>query len=135
MILMLVLAPGLLMAASASAADPWLVRIDRGDCLRLSAHRPAADVEYRPGVDVRGRPVAAADIGGGSQLATGPITIPIEIDLAHRHGVAAGRYTANAEVGTVTLRGRQVLFNGQPMSDFDQSLVAQACHAAGIHPP
>lgn len=126
----------LMTASGASlASDAPVVRIARGDCMQLTAHRPDDDVAYRPGIDVRGRPVAPADLGGGGRLAVGDIAIPIEIPLARRYGVAAGRYAATAEVGTVTLRGDEVLFNGRPMSDVDQALIAQACRAAGVAPP
>lgn len=52
-----------------AAADAAKVRISRKDCRRLVRHRARADVTYMPGVDVRGRKVAPADLDGGIQLA------------------------------------------------------------------
>lgn len=40
-------------------------RITKRDCKRLIRHQARADVAYKPGVDVRGNPVAPADASGG----------------------------------------------------------------------
>ena len=59
---------------AAPAAAERVVTITANDCQRVVAHVAAADVEYRPGVDVRGRKVTPADLGGGA-----PIGLPDEI--------------------------------------------------------
>ncbi len=40
---------------------PMVITITKMDCSRLIQHTPAPDVAYKPGVDVRGRPVVSAD--------------------------------------------------------------------------
>jgi hypothetical protein len=40
---------------------PMVITITKTDCSRLIQHQPAPDVAYKPGVDVRGRPVVSAD--------------------------------------------------------------------------
>jgi hypothetical protein len=63
-------------AAPASAE----IAISRKDCSRLVNHEPAPDVTYQPGVDVHGRPVAPADLGGGQQIQLPDVIyIPIEV--------------------------------------------------------
>lgn len=42
--------------------EPIVISITKTDCSRLIQHVPAADVAYQPGVDVRGRAVASADV-------------------------------------------------------------------------
>src|SRR3546814_8990549 len=60
-----ILAVGLVfVAASAAKADERRVVITAQDCSRLVEHSAAPDVAYRPGVDVRGRSVAPADLPG-----------------------------------------------------------------------
>ncbi|MBF0267636.1 MAG: hypothetical protein HQL44_03480 [Alphaproteobacteria bacterium] len=54
-----------LLASGQSWAD-GTVRISRQDCSRLIHHAPSADVAYKPGVDVKGRAVAPADLDGGA---------------------------------------------------------------------
>lgn len=113
-----------------AAGGEELVRIGREDCLRLQRHVPDANVAYKPGMDVRGKPVAPADLGGGAQLnLPAEIAVIIEVDLAERYGlpVRPGLYDGKAQVGTVTVRDGTALFNGQPMHEFDQHLIAEAC--------
>lgn len=54
-------------ASTASSTDSSTLkaRITRRDCKRLTRHQARADVAYKPGVDVRGNPVAPADASGG----------------------------------------------------------------------
>ncbi len=56
--------------AQTDAAEPPKARITKKDCNRVIRHVARADVNYTPGVDVRGNPVAPAD-------ATGGFTIPL----------------------------------------------------------
>ena len=53
---------------SASEAAPAKVRITKQDCELMLRHQPSADVAYKPGVDVRGKKVAPADLSGGFQM-------------------------------------------------------------------
>ena len=62
--------PAIAQGTETNTAEPPKVRISKKDCKRIIRHQPSADVAYKPGVDVRGNPVTAADVGGG-------FTIPI----------------------------------------------------------
>lgn len=135
---LLALSAGLALVPNAAAGDEpdmrGLIAVAPGDCARLVGHAPGADVAYRPGVDVRGRPVVPADLGGGAQLAMPEeIVIEIELDLLERLGlpIVAGGYAGNAVLGRVTVRDGRAYFNGQPMSDFDQAVLDEACRAQG----
>ncbi len=111
------LVPALVLLAAALAAAPAVapaaahekatVAITRADCARLVAHVPAPDVAYRPGVDVYGREVVPADLGGAPRIELPKtILINIEIDLLQRFGIPANPalYDADAEVGEVAYR-------------------------------
>src|SRR3546814_15670542 len=72
----LVALPLLVLAVSTAAAESVVVEagslttsITEDDCARLVPHVPAPDVEYRPGVDAAGRPVAPADLPGSTRIA------------------------------------------------------------------
>ncbi|XKH36529.1 hypothetical protein ACIU1J_19270 [Azospirillum doebereinerae] len=90
--------------------------VDFSACQTLTRHRPAADVEYRPGVDVRGRPVAPADLPGSAP--TVPLDrfdIPVSGDLARVIGLNVPGRDSNVQVGWLSLEGNHLFFNGQPI--------------------
>jgi hypothetical protein len=121
---LLALSAGLCPAAMADVA------ITREDCQYLVRHQPAPDVAYQPGVDVHGRAVAPADLGGGSQIQLPEtIYIPIEVNIGRRYGIPANSalWKATAEVGTVAVTGDQVTFNGQPLTPDDNAALAALC--------
>ena len=100
------------------------------------SHRPAPDVEYVPGVDVRGRAVAPADLPGSHGAARQPLErfeIPVTLDFARRMGFSPGRSAAAAaapgamEIGRLVIDGGRVTFNGQAVGDSSQAALAAAC--------
>ncbi len=126
------LAPALfLLAASPAAAhETATVTITRADCARLVEHVPGPDVAYQPGVDVYGREVAPADLGGAPRIELPEtILIDIEVDLFARFGIPANPalYEADAEVGAVLYQDGRFTFNGQPLQDEAEAELAARC--------
>ena len=126
------LAPALFLLAAvpAVAHEKATVAITRADCARLVAHVPGPDVAYQPGVDVYGREVAPADLGGAARIELPEtILIDIEIDLLQRFGIPANPalYDPDAEVGEVAYRDGRFTFNGQPLQDEAQAELAARC--------
>lgn len=118
-------------AAPASAE----IAISRKDCGRLVNHEPAPDVTYQPGVDVHGRPVVPADLGGGQQIQLPDVIyIPIEVLIQDKYGIPANSvlYDATALVGVVSVRGNQVYFEDQPLTDPEIVALEQACRDRGF---
>ena len=116
--------------AAITGAAITRVAITRADCARLVAHVPAPDVAYRPGVDVYGREVAPADLGGAPRIELPEtILIDIEIDLLQRFGTPASPalYDPDVEVGVVAYRDGRFTFNGQPLQDEAQAELAARC--------
>jgi hypothetical protein len=106
------------------------VAISRRDCDRLVTHEPAPDVTYQPGVDVHGRPVAPADLGGGAQIELPDVIyIPIEVLIQDKYGIPANSvlYDATALVGVVSVRGNQVYFEDKLLSDPEVAALEEAC--------
>ena len=111
------------------------VAISRRDCEQLVRHEPAPDVAYQPGVDVHGRPVAPADLGGGSQIALPDVIyIPIEVLVQDRFGIPANSvlYDATALVGVVSVKGNQVYFEDQLLGDPEVTALEEACRERGL---
>lgn len=122
----------LLIAAGARAGAPEVVTvtITKSDCQRLVKHVPAPDVAYRPGVDVRGRPVAPADLDGAVRInVPETIVIDVEVDLFERFGIPAhpSNFDADAMIGEVVWHDGRAYFNGQPLQDEAQAELAERC--------
>ncbi len=133
------LAFSVFVAVLMGAAMPAMaeIRISRQDCQYLVKHQPAPDVAYQPGVDVHGRAVAPADLGGGSQIQLPEtIYIPIEVNLGRRFNIPANSrlWQSTAEVGVVSVTGDQVSFNGQPLTPDDNAALAAMCRDRGVTP-
>lgn len=121
--------PALADDAEEKAAD---VEVTKKDCRRLVAHQPSADVVYQPGVDAYGRPVVPADLPGQVSIKTpDKITINLTIDILERFGIsgASKLYDAEAQIGKITydINKGKMEFNGQPLTDPEIALLAEAC--------
>ena len=99
-------------------------------------HEPAPDVAYQPGVDVHGKPVVPADLDGGAPIQLPDVIyIPIEVLVQDRFHIPANSvlFNATAEVGVAELRGNQVYYQGQLLSDPEEAALEAACRdRAGI---
>jgi hypothetical protein len=118
--------PVLFMAPSAMAD----VAVSKRDCDRLVKYRQAPGVEYQAGVDVHGRPVVPADIGGGSTIKPPEIVvIPIEVLVQDRFNIPANSvlWDAKAQVGTVIVKGDQVYYEGQLLGDPEAAALGELC--------
>ncbi len=116
-------------APSAAAAETT-IRIPRADCARLVEHRSAPDVAYKPGVDVRGKKVAPADLPGRSAAIKAPKQVEIAISFNPLRGAAGSRFdSSELIVGTVQfdLKTGAATFNGQPLTDPEQAELARKC--------
>ena len=120
----------LALSSPLQAAKGATITITRQDCTRVVRHVPAPDVAYRPGVDVRGRKVAPADLDGGFKV-TPPkeFDIPITVDLQDRLGIPANPtlFQAEAEVGKITYKDGKAWFNGQPLATEKTAALAKFC--------
>ncbi len=126
----LVIIAALALGLPASAAGgAGTLAMSKKDCRKLVRHQPSADVAYRPGVDVRGRRVAPADLGGGTSIAIPKeIVIPISVELNQTIGAAAsGLYEPEANMGKVVYRNGRAWYNGQPLETGANAEVVEAC--------
>ena len=115
-----------LIAAPAAAQSE--VTVSKRSCKKL-VRSHVAGADYVPGVDVHGRKVAPADLGGGSRIKLPKeINIDIGIDLEEKYGLGAGGdYEGKAKIGTVTVKGTRVYWNGELLGDSEQHAIAEEC--------
>jgi hypothetical protein len=119
------LLPGI--AAGPALAD---IAVTRRDCDRLEKYQQPPGVEYQPGVDAHGKAVVPADLNGGSNIKLPEtIVIPIELFVQDKYHIPANSvlFAAKAEIGTVTVHGDRVYFNGQELTDPEQAALADLC--------
>lgn len=119
---------------------PAPIRATSADCRRvLTEHRPAPDVAYQPGVDVRGRPVVGADLNPAPQFQVpDTVAFDIAVDLK-KYGIAATSplFQPNFKLGEVRMdvASGRVLYNGQPLGNPELEALREACRAQGLAKP
>ena len=127
-----------LLSQSSYAAEDGAVEVQVGkkECRRLVAHKPSADVAYKPGVDAYGRPVKPADLPGTRIIkAPNKITIALSFDALEAYGISAGStlMEGTASTGSVSydINSGQIEYNGNSLSDPEIMALADQCRAAG----
>ncbi len=119
-------------AATSTTTGP---AVDPKLCNALTKHTPSADVAYQSGVDANGKAVAPADVPGSPQMKLpDKINIPLTVNLAKTLNLDTSQYPYNtlgtgteAWLGTLSVEGDKVTFNGQPLSDQQQDNLAVLC--------
>lgn len=125
--------PAPVAAPLAQADVPDRIIIDRDHCARYRAQavNRGGDANYRPGVDVHGRPVAPADLPGSNSAAP-----PVATDLLlnNRRNMPPGSgLRGESYAGTVTVDGQgRALLNGQPLDGAGGSEILELCRRAGF---
>jgi hypothetical protein len=113
------------------AGPAWAdIAVTRQDCDRVAQYQQPPGVEYQAGVDAHGETVVPADLGGGSNIKLPEtIVIPIELFIQDKYHIPANSvlFAAKAEIGTVTVHGDRVYFNGQELTDPEQAALADLC--------
>ncbi len=114
----------------AGAVPAQTITVTGVDCRKLARYVPPPGVEYQPGVDVRGRKVAPADLNAAPQIRVPEtITFDAAVDL-RRFGIPPGSplFDPNVTVGEVRvgMDGR-VLFNGQRLGDPEIAALEELC--------
>ena len=105
-----------IIAGTTSRAAERTIAIARSDCELAVRYVPPRGVDYQPGVDVNGRPVAPADLNGEHRLQLrDSIPVIISDDLRKQFGLHddSPLFDSNAFVGIVELRlsDRRLTFN------------------------
>lgn len=119
----------LLLAAVLAAPPAAAQTIAERDCRRLERHVAAPDVTYRPGVDVRGRPVAPADLAPPPAIVPERFPILLGVDLRERLGLPRD-LILDLPLGVIGIENGTVLFNGRPLAPDAAAGLAAACAAA-----
>lgn len=115
----------------ATAQGQTLV-ISDADCRALVAHVARNDVNFKPGVDVHGRPVKPADLESNSTIKLPDeisIDISLEIYTFLQRTAPRGLEKSKTSLGAVTFKQGRVYFNDQPIDNGANGPIAEACRA------
>ncbi len=105
-------------AANTTAA----IEIDKNTCQKVQRHLAREDVTYKPGVDVRGRKVAPADVDQQKLQLNDTIVLDVSVPLqdlfAEDNPPNRALQNAEVEVGKLEyqISSGKLLFNGQELS-------------------
>ena len=119
---------------------PVVVAMDTADCRRFlvqkgqvaADYQPPPGVNYQPGVDVNGKPVAPADLPGstGYQLPQ-TLTLDLKIPFARLLGSRTPPRMGQAEVGlgkmTLDIASGRLSLDGAPVMPEAEDAVILAC--------
>ena len=124
----LLTAIAIVLATTAGAQAQAKVTASEKDCKRLVRHVAAADVNYKPGVDVRGNAVKPADLNSGGQVGLPEdFSFPLTVDLSERLGLDSSDILARPVLGEIKVSGGKVTFNGEPLRSDEQHEIAKKC--------
>lgn len=88
-------------------------------CRNLTAYQPGidGDAAYKPGVDVTGKPVVEADLGGGGIKAPETVEFDLTVDMAQYLGYSvAPTPEGHIHIAKITvLPDGRVLRDGEPL--------------------
>ncbi len=113
------------------SANAQTVTIRAADCAQLARHVAASDVAFEHGVDLQGRSVVPADLGGSVRLVSPrEFSVPITVDLQKSLGIPVDPnlfQSQNFTVGVVDWKDGKGYFNGQPLQSEQSAALAALC--------
>lgn len=115
-------------SAPVFAADEKPVpEIDPALCSRIVTYQKPAGVDYKPGVDVHGKPVVEADLNPSPVKMPERITFDITIDTAKYLGLSTPGLEGVVNVGSIAYEKGQLTFNGEPMEGHAAKALRALC--------
>ena len=118
-------------AYSAAAAETKTPELDPKVCQQMVAYQPDAvnGAEYKPGVDVHGKPVVEADITPNVVAMPDKVSFNVTVDLANYLGIAGPVGLENeAVLGKIEVdKAGHVTFNGKPLEGDAEAALRELC--------
>lgn len=115
-----------------AAAAPVAAAQTDDPCTRAVKAQSTGGADYKPGVDVYGRPVAPADTQPTLRIDPPQvIEFPVTLDVAKRLGFdTRGPYEAKTTLTNVRIENGRVTVNGQVIHTTNEADLIAACRAA-----
>ena len=101
------------------------------ECQEFAPARPSADVAYKEGIDVRGRPVVPADINPPMLTSEQGVVVPISVEFANQLGYVDPNIGMEGVIGFVeVMPDGAVTYNGQDLSGRVEAICGDGAGAA-----
>lgn len=111
-----------------AAEEKPVPEIDPALCSRIVAYQKPAGVDYKPGVDVKGKPVVEADLNASPIKMPDNISFNITVDLAQYLGLPMPGLEGLVNVGAINIEnGGKMTFNGEPLEGHAAKALRELC--------
>lgn len=123
---------GLILGVVFGFANPALAEktpdLDPETCKQLVTHQPAPGVEYKPGIDVQGKPVVEADLTKPQIAMPEKFSFDLTLDVAAYAGiqVPAG-IEGTGKIGAITYENGRFSFDGKPLTGGEEAALVALC--------
>lgn len=105
--------------------------LDAKTCQQMATYQPdpKQGADYKPGVDVHGKPVVEADLNPSPIKLPDTISFDLTVDVAKYAGIPVPAGTeAKAAIGTVTVdKDGHMSFNGHPLEGDAEKALRELC--------
>ncbi len=101
--------------------------IDPALCRSIAEYQKPAGVDYKPGVDVHGKPVVEADLNPSPVKMPENFSFDVTIDTAQYLGLPTPGLEGVINVGTITSEKGKLSFNGEPMDGHAAKVLRELC--------
>jgi hypothetical protein len=105
--------------------------LDASVCRQMATYHPEAgkEADYKPGVDVHGKPVVEADLNPSQLKVADTVSFDVTVDLAKYAGLAVPEGTeSKTAIGTVTVdKDGRMTFNGKPLEGDAEKALRELC--------
>ena len=117
-----------LITAFPAAASETNVIISKMDCGQLIHHRFHHDIDFEPGVDVRGKKVESVEYFSSKKLTLPKkFSFKLNLDIPKTYGLDANGLSAVMSVGRIKLKDRTIYLNDRELNAKDSLAIATKC--------
>ena len=110
------------------SASETNVIISKKDCGQLIRHQFYRDIDFEPGIDIRGKKVKRVEYFGDEKLTLPKeISFKLNLDIAKIYGLDANGLSAVMSVGRIKLKGRTIYLNDRKLNAKDSLAITTKC--------
>ena len=110
------------------SASETNVIISKKDYGQLIHHQYYRDIDFEPGVDIRGKKMKRVEYFGDERLTLPKdFSFKLNLDIARIYGLDANGLSAVMSVGRIKLKGRTIYLNDRKLNAKDSLAITTKC--------